>query len=163
MDLMDRAGAEATSIRRIGVTVGPGSFMGQRVGISFAKGLAAGLGADTVALTTLEAVAASSGWPVAVAIDARRGQVYAQSFGQGGRPDEPAALLSYGEARQWLAGFPRVAGSGVSAADPSRNAEGGANPRVLALLQLTAERHPSPLSTVYLRAPDAKRPGRPAF
>jgi tRNA threonylcarbamoyladenosine biosynthesis protein TsaB len=148
-------------IRKIGVTVGPGSFMGQRVGIAFAKGLAMGSGAQTVALTTLEAVAATAGWPVAVAIDARRSQIYAQAFTAGGKPSGPIEVLSYEEGRAWLkAQTGRRAGSGISAADPSLNAEGHATPSPEALLRLTAERYPSPLKTLYLRPPDAKPPRR---
>jgi tRNA threonylcarbamoyladenosine biosynthesis protein TsaB len=159
--LFARASVKPGQLRRIGVTVGPGSFMGQRVGIAFAKGLAMGSGADTVALTTLEALAATAGWPVAVAIDARREQVYVQSFGAGGKPECPVALLSYAAGRAWLLDYKgRRAGSGVSAADPSLNAEGHWTPSPEALVSLTEERHPSPLKTLYLRAPDAKPPSR---
>lgn len=145
------------------MTVGPGSFMGQRVGIAFAKGLVMGTGAETVALTTLEALAESAGYPVAVAIDARRGQAYTQRFGKRGNARNAAKIRDYDDTRRWMAKRSRVAGSGVTAADPSRNAVGPLTPSVAALLRLTEQRHPSPLKTLYMRAPDAKPPSRPAL
>lgn len=156
--LLDKANLSASAIERIGVTVGPGSFMGQRVGIAFAKGLVLGTGAQTVALTTLEALAETVGTPVTVAIDARRDQVYLQGFDQGGAPTAPMRLVSYAEARRLFRGAGRLAGSGVSAADPVINAVGGIVPSAEALLRLTADRHVSPLKTLYLRPPDAKPP-----
>jgi tRNA threonylcarbamoyladenosine biosynthesis protein TsaB len=41
--VMAEAGLPFSAIRRLGVTVGPGSFTGLRVGVAFAKGLAAAL------------------------------------------------------------------------------------------------------------------------
>ena len=158
--VLDEAGVEPAQIKRVGVTVGPGSFMGQRVGIAFAKGLVMGTGAQTVALTTLEAIAEGAGYPVLVLIDARRNQVYAQAFDDKGAPTGQAALISAEEARQRMVDVARVAGSGVSAADPGHNAIGATNPSAQALLSLTEQRHASPLKTLYLRAPDAKVPTR---
>lgn len=162
--LCEDAEVDPGSLKRIGVTVGPGSFMGQRVGIAFAKGLKLGSGAETVALTTLEAMAETVGYPSSIAIDARRGQVYTQGFNERGVPREEARLLSYEEAATWLrAQGGRLVGSGVSAADPSLNAAGSQVPSARALLSLTEQRNPSPLRTIYLRAPDAKPPKRPAL
>lgn len=148
---------EPSAITRIGVTIGPGSFMGQRVGVAFAKGLAMGTGADTVPFTTLEALAETAGTPSAVLIDARRGQVYAQRFGAGGVAVDEAALLSLEEAEQWLDNAPEPAvGSGLTAL--GRDNPGATVPSVEALLALTERRKAGPLRTLYLRAPDAKAP-----
>lgn len=142
-------------IDRIGVTVGPGSFMGQRVGIAFAKGLVLGSGALTVPLTTLEALAFGHDAP-AVAIDARRGQVYFQQFSTDPGLAEEPQLLSYSDAARRLEGRLAI-GSGVAAAT-EREASGGAVPSVEALLALTETKAPALLRTLYLRAPDAKPP-----
>lgn len=157
---MDEAGIEARAITRIGATVGPGSFMGQRVGIAFAKGLKLGTGAETVALTTLEALAADVGGAVSVLIDARRGQVYAQSFSPLGEALDEARLLSYDDARKWIEREDRVAGSGVAAIGAPGEALGPLTPTPAALLRLTEERAPLPLRILYLRPPDAKLPSQ---
>ena len=87
------------ALDRIGVTVGPGSFTGLRVGLAFAQGLGAALDIPVVGISTLAALAQSkhpepTGFMgVAATIDARRGQVYLQIF-HDGMADEPAQALS---------------------------------------------------------------------
>ncbi|MBN2382618.1 tRNA (adenosine(37)-N6)-threonylcarbamoyltransferase complex dimerization subunit type 1 TsaB [bacterium] len=70
----------------IGVTLGPGSFTGLRIGLTTAKSLAFGLGCPIVGLSSLEALAYNllpllSGptWIIAL-LDAKRSEVYACSF-----------------------------------------------------------------------------------
>lgn len=68
--------------------VGPGSFAGVRIGVSFAKGVALARGLSVLGVTSLEllataALAAPGADPVLVAIDARMGEVYFQAFEQG--------------------------------------------------------------------------------
>ena len=52
---MAEAGVSFSQLDRIGVTVGPGSFTGLRVGLAFAKGLAMALERPCAGVTTLEA------------------------------------------------------------------------------------------------------------
>lgn len=81
-------------IDRIGVTVGPGSFTGLRVGLAFALGLGAALDRPVIGVSTLDALAASApiGGLVAAVIDARRGQAYARLFRDGAPLGEAEAL-----------------------------------------------------------------------
>jgi tRNA threonylcarbamoyladenosine biosynthesis protein TsaB len=67
-----------SSLDGIAVSVGPGSFTGLRIGISFAKGIAYAAGRPLVAVRTLEALAISAppAERVAVCLDARKGEVY---------------------------------------------------------------------------------------
>ncbi|WP_050796761.1 tRNA (adenosine(37)-N6)-threonylcarbamoyltransferase complex dimerization subunit type 1 TsaB, partial [Brevundimonas diminuta] len=119
-------------IDRIGVTVGPGSFTGLRVGLAFALGLGAALDRPVVGVSTLDALAASvpAKGMVAAVIDARRGQVYARLFRDGAPLGEAEALpletardrilAAAGDARSTLIGsgaallaetFPELAGA----------------------------------------------------
>jgi tRNA threonylcarbamoyladenosine biosynthesis protein TsaB len=93
-EIMAEAGVKFSDLTRIAVTVGPGSFTGLRVGLSFAKGLAAALSIPCVGINTLEALAATSGATgfVAGVLDAKMGQVYLQVFDAGKSLMAPDAL-----------------------------------------------------------------------
>lgn len=56
--LLAGAHVSPSEISRIGLIIGPGSFTGLRIGLSFAKGLALATGAVLVPLTQHEAIAA---------------------------------------------------------------------------------------------------------
>jgi len=166
-DVADQAGGFG-AIDRIGVTVGPGSFTGLRVGLSFAQGLGAALDRPVVGISTLQALAASApnpAGPVAAVIDARRGQVYLQTFIDGAPDGEPApwdieaARLHLDEAGpDWRligSGAPLIAPVGaeiLSLATPTAAA--------LAAMTLAADPASAPPCPLYLRAPDATPPTR---
>lgn len=105
-ELLKDAECDIKQVSKIAVTTGPGSFTGVRVGIAAARGLALSLDCDLVGITSFDALAATLiahqdndtspltiGDKFSAVIDARRGQVYIQSFifnGFGQRP-EPLA------------------------------------------------------------------------
>jgi tRNA threonylcarbamoyl adenosine modification protein YeaZ len=173
--LMDAAGLEFAELDRIGVTTGPGSFTGLRVGIAAARGLALAAGKRAVGVSTLAALAGPhlakrDGRVVVVALDARHDQLYLQIFGADGqslsapavsRPNEaahsaaaaaatrPAIIVGSGAERvaaAWPAGPPRPAIDRCGAPDISWVAR-------LAAAATTARTLPKPL---YLRGPDAR-------
>ncbi|MBU4434911.1 MAG: tRNA (adenosine(37)-N6)-threonylcarbamoyltransferase complex dimerization subunit type 1 TsaB [Alphaproteobacteria bacterium] len=93
-EIAAEAGVKFSELTRIGVTVGPGSFTGLRVGLAFAKGLAAALSIPCVGVNTLEALAAGvpGGGFIAAVLDARMSQVYLQIFDGGVALMAPDAL-----------------------------------------------------------------------
>lgn len=98
-ELLDEAGWSRQSLDRIGVSLGPGSFTGLRVGIACAQGLALGLGIPLLGVTALRAMAravpaAVEGTRVAL-LDARRDELFCGAYGPGwDAPEllEPIAL-----------------------------------------------------------------------
>ena len=81
-DLLARLKLSVNEIDCFGVTTGPGSFTGLRIGLSAIKGLAHALGKPCVGVSTLEALAWNLGFPCLVApvLDARCSQVYTALF-----------------------------------------------------------------------------------
>lgn len=169
---LSQAGGLAT-IDRIGVTVGPGSFTGLRVGMALAQGLATTTRKPLIGLSTLDALALSVDagvGSVAALIDARRGQVYGRFF-PSGRSASPAEALDLAIARERIVDLGAEAvlvGSGASLFADLPNPTlvvSGPEPLALARLCQRAALVDGPLKPLYLRAPDAtppsRRPGQP--
>ena len=67
----------------IGFGAGPGSFTGLRIACGVAQGLAFGLDIPVIPISTLEVVAEATGQQnVAVALDARMGEIYFAAYSQ---------------------------------------------------------------------------------
>lgn len=165
--VMAKAGLPFSALDRIGVTVGPGSFTGLRVGIAFAKGLAAALDAETAGVGALEALAAEAPGLVAAVIDARRDQVYLQVLDAGRplmAPDAVALPVAAARLAELSMGRPlTLVGSGAALLAPAAPgatvlAAEGCDARKVAAL--AAARPAGPLKPLYLRAPDAKLPAK---
>lgn len=156
------------AVDRIGVTVGPGSFTGLRVGLAFAQGLGAALNRPVVGVSTLDALAASAtGTDIIALIDARRGQVYARAW-RDGVADGPPEALSLEQAADHARALPAGAilvGSGallIAEAAPDATVLDLTGPAPEALARLAARLDPAsaPPKPLYLRAPDATPPTR---
>jgi tRNA threonylcarbamoyladenosine biosynthesis protein TsaB len=166
-EVMAEAGIGFSDLTRIGVTVGPGSFTGLRVGLAFAKGLSAALGLPCVGVGALEAMALGRAGFVAAVIDARREQVYVQMFGDGVAlmaPDALTAQDAMARLVELYAGGPAtLVGSGaplLAPVLPSATVLMLDGPDPVAVARL-AQRGPAPAHPprpLYLRAPDAKLP-----
>lgn len=80
------AGWRSDTIDQCHVSIGPGSFTGLRVAVTFARHLAMATGARVCAVPTLDVIAenvAAAGGPLprlAVILDAKRGQVFAATY-----------------------------------------------------------------------------------
>lgn len=176
--VMAEAGVAFTDLDRIAVTIGPGSFTGVRIGIAAARGFAVAHAIPVIGVGTLEAIADTvrrdspgDGGPLAIALDARRGEVFLQSFaGNGTAFDEPLAVRPEDAASHIPQDCQRLAGSGApiiqnGAAESGRDFEVVSNdvsPSLVSIAHL-AFRRPvteNPPRPVYLRPPDAKPQNR---
>ena len=87
-ELLDKSGLRPTDLAAIAVGVGPGSFTGLRIGLSYAKGLAFASGAkmvgvpslDAIAIAVLDSPAAKPGLQVCAIVDARKGEAYVSLY-----------------------------------------------------------------------------------
>lgn len=156
-ELLAEAGLGWRDLSVIGVGIGPGNFTGVRISVSAARGLALGLGIPAVGVSTLEALAEGAPRPVAVVLDARRGEAYAQRFSVEG--DEAPRLDTVETLAADLAGTPVI-----GLALPGCPAAMAALPLAVAIAQIAARRagtsqpRPAPL---YLRGADAAPPSDP--
>lgn len=84
--VMAEAGQDYAALDAIAVTLGPGGFTGVRIGLAAARGLALACGRPVLGVTSFEAAAASvpeaerAGRTLAVVLDAKRADLYAQAF-----------------------------------------------------------------------------------
>lgn len=103
-ELLDRHGWKLEDVDCFAAASGPGSFTGVRVGLAAAKGLAEALGRPVVAVSNLEAVAWFGSAPLrAVAIDARRGQIYGAVYNAALEVVSPEIV---GPLEAWLKALP---------------------------------------------------------
>lgn len=163
-------------VGRIAVGRGPGSFVGIRIGLATARGLAAGTGVPTVGICTLDALGRAmtrrGDGTNLVVLDARRGEVFAALYSpRGERLWEP--LVATPEAlTARLADLPvppRAAGSGAvrfrqELADRDVDIPDDADPlhrvsarHICALAEATGYGAGDSLDPIYLRPPDAQR------
>ena len=177
-ELLAEAGWSRSQLDRIGVSVGPGSFTGLRVGIACAQGLAMGLGLPLVGVTSLAAMARAVPESIlglrCALLDARRSEVFAAAHHAGPRAAEQLAPLalpiaSAQQTLQQLLAIPIVwIGSGLSllGAEPSFDSAETREPSAAAVGQLAEELDPAdnPAIPVYVRDAGATLPdlGAPA-
>lgn len=62
-DALLQTGLKSSDIKKIAVTIGPGSFTGVRVGLAFAKGLAIAYGCELLGINSFEVFIAQSSYP----------------------------------------------------------------------------------------------------
>jgi tRNA threonylcarbamoyladenosine biosynthesis protein TsaB len=169
----------------IATGLGPGSFTGLRIAIATAKGLAASTGLPLAGICTLDAIARglaaaavslprtaqrdSGGLAV---LDARRGEVFAALYGEGGERLWEPFVGSPEELVERIAELPqppRAAGSGAlrfrqELARRGVEVPGDADPvhrvaarHICALAAAGRARGARPPAPIYLRPPDAVR------
>lgn len=161
-EVFRKSKATKGDVSRIGVTIGPGSFTGIRVGVAAARGLALALSVPAIGVSTLEvlaagAFAAGAAGPVIAAVDAKRGELFMQLFSAAGDETQPPLALTIDEARAFVAAQQaKLIGSGAAVlAGMSAEADQFdiATVASIAAARAKATGKPAPL---YLRGPDAK-------
>ncbi len=157
-ELLAKAGVGWKDLSALGVGIGPGNFTGVRLSVAAARGLALSLHIPAVGVSTFEAMAEGAPRPVAVVLDARRGEAYAQRFTETGAEAPQLAPLT--DLETALAGTP-VLGLAL----PHSPALAPRYPLAVAIARVAATRaaepnlpRPAPL---YLRGADAAPPPDP--
>jgi tRNA threonylcarbamoyladenosine biosynthesis protein TsaB len=165
-----------SGVDRIAVGLGPGSFVGIRIAIATANGLAASTGLPLTGVCTLDAVAAGlletgHGRECLAVLDARRGEVFAALYTPTGErvwepfvvsPDELAERFAERPASP-LAGGPgavrfraKLARCGADVPDDSDPVHRVAARHLCALATMAGDADGAP-EPIYLRPPDAER------
>jgi tRNA threonylcarbamoyladenosine biosynthesis protein TsaB len=167
--VLDAADVDLSAIERIGVTVGPGSFAGIRVGVAFARGLALTLGVPAVGVGSLEAIAFPAtlvrARAVMAVLDARRDRVWTLVAAADSSILEPGRELTPEAAARLAADIGcDILGSGgplLAAIDPGlaeRHIANRVAPDIADVARLSARLDPAvnPAEPRYLREADAK-------
>jgi tRNA threonylcarbamoyl adenosine modification protein YeaZ len=166
--VMRDAAIAFSEIDKLGVTTGPGTFTGQRVGLAFMRGLRVALKKPLAGVTTLSAMAhqamAETGKASGVAIhDARREEVYIECIGA---LVIPPTLMRMDDALTFLRQYHRdfaVAGTAAEAVTEKMKfatLSTVRQPDALWVAKLSQEMDTgdAPPDPLYLREPDAKLP-----
>lgn len=114
--LLEQEGVPAASVDGFGVTLGPGSFTGLRVGISSIQGLALASGRPAFGMATLDVLAMKmrgEARRLVTAIDAYREQVFVGLYDSEGRRDGDLRLLGRDEFIQFIPEGAALLGDGV--------------------------------------------------
>lgn len=130
-------GGPACRCDHVVVETGPGSFTGLRVGLAAARALALAWGATLSGIRSTQLVAAEA--PEAarllVALEAPRGQIWAEGFDAERRTILPPIALSAAEAATLAPGYDRVAGTAHALLPPGQHAT---PPRASAMAMLAS-------------------------
>lgn len=94
--------ADPRRLKAVAVGLGPGSFTGLRVGVSYGVGLAMGLEVPLLGLGSLDLQAARADEPVTALVEAGRGRLYWQAPGGEPRLGDAAELPQGPAAVGWL-------------------------------------------------------------
>lgn len=178
-DIMSEAKARFSELDAIAVTVGPGGFTGVRIGLATARGLALACRRPVIGISNFLALAAAAcgeaaqGRWLAVLIDAKRRDLYAQAFDAELRPQTQGASLSAELLDDFLPDGPLLlVGDGVPQALPAlgqgsrsfvvSQGSGLTDAALVAELAASAELPAAgapPPRPLYLRPPDVTPPG----
>ena len=172
--LFAETGAAKSSIERVSVGIGPGSFTGLRVGIALGEGIALGTGVPLVGVGSLEAMArgvAQADRPRVALLDAGRGELFVAAYAADGAELVAPCAVPLGEVRERITSLDAlrgaiVVGEGALALGSGFDVMRGPEldlPHARFVALLGAERDPerSPADPVYVRGVGATLPNLP--
>jgi tRNA threonylcarbamoyladenosine biosynthesis protein TsaB len=159
-ELVERAGISTREIDGVIGGIGPGSFTGVRIGLATARGLALAVGVPAAGASTLGALRAGAGDDAIACIDARRGEVFAESSEIEGAARAPEVVAGLARRGQLVVGDGACRYREVFEAVGLRVPDDD-DPRHLPAARLLADRAfadglRTPLEPRYLRRPDAE-------
>ncbi|HEY4264532.1 MAG TPA: tRNA (adenosine(37)-N6)-threonylcarbamoyltransferase complex dimerization subunit type 1 TsaB, partial [Micropepsaceae bacterium] len=185
--LMRSSGLDFTALDLIAVTTGPGTFTGQRVGLAFARALRVALNKPAIGVTTLDCLAEEAlvrqprPWAIAAA-DAKREEIYLGARSARGETLIAPELIARDMVAARLSALANLHGNRVALAGTAAEAVAPLLAEIgwqctdslvrqpdaifvagLVAAEARAGVHdpiPPPPKPLYLRAPDAKLPGR---
>jgi tRNA threonylcarbamoyladenosine biosynthesis protein TsaB len=171
--LFAETGTAKSSIERVAVGIGPGSFTGLRVGIALGEGIALGTGVPLVGVGSLEAMARAVSHPerprVAL-LDAGRGELFVAAYAADGAELVAPCALPLAALRERLAldalRDAIIVGEGALALGSGFDVMRGPEldlPHARFVALLGAERDPerSPPDPIYVRGVGATLPNLP--
>ena len=173
-ETLSLAGHSYKSIDQLAVTVGPGTFTGMRIGLAAARSMAQAANKPLVGVSTLEVIAqqvagkCQNEETISVCFDARRSEVYLQTFQRRGTELDAVSaplLCSPEQASEHLAPYSGVvagSGAGLLLGLPGITKLDDFDAIDALALATIAEGRPRPEGLpepLYLRDPDAKLPG----
>lgn len=150
------------NITKICVCSGPGSFTGQRVGMSFAKGLALPHNIPIVGISNLEVWAFAANpeqnQTILACADVRRNQVFWQIFKNGHAKSTPR-LSEYEFAKEHIEDVDMCVGNGAHLLGNFEQHNDYVCAASLAWIGIDRDPITHPAEPIYHRPPDAKLPG----
>jgi tRNA threonylcarbamoyladenosine biosynthesis protein TsaB len=174
-EVMAESGLTFGVLDRLGVTTGPGTFTGQRVGLAFMRGMRVALkrpllGVTSLAAMNLQALSETGLARCAAVHDARRNEVYFETGGENVAQDGPRILAIEDAAREIMTMVSPVVLAGTASARIADLCAAGTVKVVISKVQapdavwvarLCAKAIPTgaPPSPLYLREPDARPQG----
>jgi len=172
--LFAETGVAKSSIERVAVGIGPGSFTGLRIGIALGEGIALGTGVPLVGVGSLEAMArgvAQADRPRVALLDAGRGELFVAAYAADGAEIVAPCAVPLGEVRERITSLDAlrgaiVVGEGALALGSGFDVMRGPEldlPHARFVALLGAERDPerSPADPVYVRGVGATLPNLP--
>lgn len=160
---LDQSKTTYNELNRIGVTIGPGSFTGVRVGMSVARGLGISLNIPVLGITTLDACEAKAeksqhDGKLVTLLDAKRGQLYCKIAG------EAPFAATYAEIAIAIRELnPILCASGAAVLNencqltyPVIHEDAACDIKIVAQLASTMSEGNAPPEPLYLRSADAR-------
>lgn len=178
-ETLREAALSLAALDRLAVTTGPGTFTGQRVGLSFMRAMRVALERPLIGVTSLaaiahQALAATDTELAAVVHEARHDAVYLEIVDSRGASQGPR-LVDLADAAATIAGAAREKRTSIAGSAAPRILAHGASqglalthagivaPDAVWVARLAARAEPSegPPRPLYLQEPAAKIPGKP--